>query len=251
MVKKKIKIPVLFKMVVTYCIICFGNFELDTSYRGPGQKKTRIAKCCSGPLCQTCYYNYCDHTCIYCSLPLNAVQVRKSSFDSDLQVGGPHFSCWYDFCKALEPYQRSIDMMPFFKRVLEAYPNSIMWHEMHTDAFKALYATCMQKMMKIFLFSRFQAGKPLVFIRMRIMKISEEKPKNRKALIDCYKIMQSPAIKPGQFSKRKQIIKALFGLMTKNVMRVALEPRYDIDTIVNDVNQKVVCSILRRCLSRI
>ena len=246
-------------MVIISCIGCVGKFELNTSYNCSGQKETRIAKCCSGPLCpscysrcySSCYYKSCDHNCIYCiycNLPLTVVQVSKSSF------GGPHFSSWYDFCAALGHYQSSIYKMPFFERVLKAYPGSIMWHTMHTDAFKELYATCMQRMMKLFLFSRFQVGKPLVFMdsRMRIMNISEEKPKNRKVLIDCYKIMQSPAINPGQFSKRKQIIKALFGFMTKNVMKFALEPRYDdIDMIVNHVNQKVVHSILRRCLSRI
>ena len=237
-------------MVVIPCIHCFSDFELNDSYKGSGQKKTRIAGCCSGPLCSICYYKSRFYSCKYCILPLSAVEVRKSSFDSDRQVGGPHFSTWHEYCLSLELYQRSIREMPLIRYVLKAYPNSVMWHTMHTGVFKALYARCMQRMMKLFLFSRFQAGKPLVFMdpRMRIMNISEEK---LKALIDCYKTMQSRAVNPSQFSKRKQIIKALFGFMTKNVMRFALEPRYDIDTIVSHVNQKVVYSILRRYWSRI
>jgi len=229
------------------CVCCQGKFDFYFSQYGNSIKKTYICSCCMAPICKNCFYRS-RFFCCFCAKITSGNDVRKSAISSVNIDGRRGFTDWGNYCSSVEVYKRSIDMMHFLFYFLNSYPNKVKWYTMHTSETNALYDAFMRQSMRLFLFNRVPThlshGIKLVF-SSAISKFSGK----------CFKVNQlldeSPLIR---FPGRRDNIKALFGFISKIVMRMAFESHNYTHSdgfveVVYSVNSKMSSSILRRILS--
>ena len=220
-----------------YCVCCQTLFEINDG------KKMCVSSCCMAPMCNLCY----NRPCCFCATATRGDWIRKTSISSVRIDGCRSFDSWKTYFANAQLYKESLETMQFFLFFLKAYPKKVRWYTIHTSETKALYDAYMRQSMRLFLFNRvpkhFNAGIKLS-CSGEISKFSGM----------CFQINQMLGKFPMiRFPGRRDNIKALFGFMSKIVMRMALEchKKTNSDGLVEVVcftNMKIGSSILRRIL---
>ena len=197
--------------------------------------------CCKAPVCSFCFRSF---VCTFCKVETRISNQRKTSFFTEFE----HYPKWLVY------YNQKFKRMPFMFWCLDSHSNTKLdWKAENTPEFDALYDAYMRKIMLLHVFARLQCSYlSKMGPKMTIVNVGKVS-----RIAGHYVLINQSLTEFGhiRFPKRRAIIQALLGFVTKMVTRIALEPcekthSDGTDEIFQIVNLEIVSLILRRILSQ-